>query len=345
MDLLDRYLQAVKKHLPWKRQDDIIAELKANLESQLEEKEAELGRPLTRGEAEDWLREMGSPLKVAAGYQRQQYLIGPAVFPTFWFVLRMAWFWVTVAFVIGHAVQFATSSQGWSGLWDAVILLPIVLMMTAGWVTLTFAIIEFTAAHSSKRWGANPAASAGWNPSSLPPVDQGAAPGKGPRSHGRAVAEVALGFLWLVLLLLIPWQPYVLLGPGAAYLLNSPFQLGPVLIQVFWWIVALNVLQVGWRLADLWRGSWHEARTAQEIAVKAVGLIPPMLVLYARDHFYVLLKHPLVDQARYGATLESINRSIYWTAAVICIIVALQLAWELWRLGMNTHRRRLAASV
>jgi len=47
MELLDRYLQAVRKHLPWKRQDDIIAELRANLESQLEEKEAELGRSLT----------------------------------------------------------------------------------------------------------------------------------------------------------------------------------------------------------------------------------------------------------------------------------------------------------
>ena len=47
MELLDRYLQAVKKHLPWKRQDDIIAELRVNLESQLEEREDELGRPLT----------------------------------------------------------------------------------------------------------------------------------------------------------------------------------------------------------------------------------------------------------------------------------------------------------
>jgi len=43
MELLDRYLQAVKRHLPWERQDDIIAELKANLESQLEDKESELG--------------------------------------------------------------------------------------------------------------------------------------------------------------------------------------------------------------------------------------------------------------------------------------------------------------
>ena len=31
MELLDRYLQAVKKHLPLQRQDDILAELRANL--------------------------------------------------------------------------------------------------------------------------------------------------------------------------------------------------------------------------------------------------------------------------------------------------------------------------
>ena len=43
MELLDRYLEAVKKHLPWKRQDDIIAELRANLEAQLDDKETELG--------------------------------------------------------------------------------------------------------------------------------------------------------------------------------------------------------------------------------------------------------------------------------------------------------------
>src|SRR5664279_4755957 len=61
MELLDRYLQAVRKYLPFRRQDDIIAELRANMESQLLDKEAELGRPLTIGEQEDLLRKMGHP--------------------------------------------------------------------------------------------------------------------------------------------------------------------------------------------------------------------------------------------------------------------------------------------
>ena len=66
MELLDRYVEAVRKHLPWQRQDDIIAELRANLEAQLEEKEAALGRPLTRPEAEAWLNQLGSPMLMAA---------------------------------------------------------------------------------------------------------------------------------------------------------------------------------------------------------------------------------------------------------------------------------------
>ena len=69
MDLLDRYLDAVQRHLPWDRQDDILAELRANLESQLEDKEEELGRPLTKEEAEAWLKKIGPPIQVAGRYK------------------------------------------------------------------------------------------------------------------------------------------------------------------------------------------------------------------------------------------------------------------------------------
>lgn len=118
MDLLDRYLQAVKKHLPWQRQDDIVAELRANLESQLEDKEAALGRSLTIGEAEDWLREMGPPIQVAARYQPQQFLIGPSVFPTYWFVLRMALLWGTGIYSLVSAVQiFAAPAPTAAAYW------------------------------------------------------------------------------------------------------------------------------------------------------------------------------------------------------------------------------------
>ena len=44
MDLLKRYLQAVKFFLPRGQQDDIIRELSENLISQFEDREEALGR-------------------------------------------------------------------------------------------------------------------------------------------------------------------------------------------------------------------------------------------------------------------------------------------------------------
>ena len=133
MELLDRYLQAVKKHLPWERQDDIIAELRANLEAQLEDKEAELGRPLTREEAEEWLKEIGAPIQVAARYQRQQCLIGPAIFPTYSYVLKLVLTWATVIYAIANAVAIAASNQGGEAVLRAALRLP--------WIWLTNAAI------------------------------------------------------------------------------------------------------------------------------------------------------------------------------------------------------------
>src|SRR5215471_9440096 len=104
MELLERYLQAVKKYLPLKRQDDIIAELRANMESQIEDRESELNRPLTQGEFDDLLRKMGHPMVVASRYQPQQYLIGPTLFPMYLYVLRIALLWAFIICMIVTAV-------------------------------------------------------------------------------------------------------------------------------------------------------------------------------------------------------------------------------------------------
>src|SRR5258708_5803982 len=169
MELLDRYLQAVKKHLPWKRQDDIIAELRANLESQLEDKEAELHRPLTPGEAESWLKQLGSPFQVAARYQPQQYLIGPALFPMYLYVMRLASMWAVIIATIVGVVTFVLGPANGSALADAILRLPFVLIQTAASVTLVFAAIQFLAARSPEQCPPIPGFSPPWSPPSFPP--------------------------------------------------------------------------------------------------------------------------------------------------------------------------------
>jgi hypothetical protein len=343
MDLLDRYLQAVKKHLPWQRQDDILAELRANLESQLEDKEAELGRPLNPAETEDWLRQIGPPMRVAARYQPQQYLIGPAIFPTYWFVLRMVFFWAAIIYTVVSAVLIATLTPSWMDVLEAALRVPVVLMTAAAWVTLIFAALEFAATHYPEKFNKSALSSVNWSPSALPPVVKEAAHGGKQRTYAHAVAEVVFGALFLIWFLLFPHHPYLLLGPGAAYMSALPFQLGPVWIHVYWWVVALNVLQLIWRCIALYLGKWQR-QNAERIVMSALGLIPLDILLFAaRDHAYVLLKHPALDMARYGGALDSINMAIYRVTLFLCVVIGVQLLWRIVRQFLRAHRRRAAA--
>jgi hypothetical protein len=343
MDLLDRYLQAVKKFLPSRRQDDIIAELRANMESQLEDKESELGRPLTTGEFEDWLRQMGSPMLVAARYQPQQYLIGPAIFPIYWYVMRLALLWATVIYTVVTALVLALKTSGGTAVIDALFRVPGVLVSVATWVTFVFAIIEFATSRYPEKCPPMAGAAGPWSPSKLPPLEKEIASGKKPRSFTTAVAEVVFGFLFLGWLLLIPRHPFLLMGPGAFYLQASPFQLTQVWWTFFWLIVAVNIVQLSWRCLDLLRGKWQQSGRAQRIAITALSLIPFGQLLLVPDRNYVIIKHPELDQLRHAATLNSINQNIRLALLLVCAIVVLQLAWEISQLIRDAYRKRAAA--
>jgi hypothetical protein len=344
MELLERYLEAVKKHLPWERQDDIIAELRANLEAQLEEKEAALGRPLSTAEMEDWLKELGQPIQVAAGYQPQRYLIGPAFFPMYWYVLKMALGWAAVIYSIVTVVTvFAQGNPSGMAFLEAMLRIPWVLMITAAWVTAIFAAVEYGVLRKGFEFKGIAVPPSSWSPGTLPPIASRGIDGKKPRSYAKAVAELVFGILFLGWLLLIPTHPYLVMGPGAYILRVSPYQLSPALMQFFWCVVALNVIQLGWKAVDLYRGTWGVPSRAQHIVFSLVGLIPLGALLSVPNHMFVLLKHPELDLAKLGANLDATNAAIYKALLLVAAIVVLKLVWELGQMGIEGYKRRVAA--
>jgi hypothetical protein len=88
MDLLERYLQAVGQYLPPATREDVLAELRVNLQAEMDERAAENESPLTESEAAAILKAHGRPVLVAARYLPPRYLIGPELFP---FCLQAAW--------------------------------------------------------------------------------------------------------------------------------------------------------------------------------------------------------------------------------------------------------------
>jgi len=343
MELLDRYLQAVRKYLPLRRQDDIIAELRANMESQIEDRESEVGRPLTQGEFDDFLRKMGHPMVVASRYQPQQYLIGPTIFPMYLYVLRIALLWVFVICMIVAAVVTPLTPPGAQSVFDALLRIPGILIQTAAWITLVFAAFDFARTRYPSVGSQIEGVNKNWSPSSLPPLTKDATrAGKG-RSFAQAVIEIVFSALFLVWLLLIPKHPFLMLGPGVAYLQSAPYQLSPAWWSFFWCVVALNVIQIVWKSIDLVRGQWQSSGPMQQILFKVFGLVPITVLLTAPDHNYISLKNPAVDAAHYGQNLSQINNGIHLAFSVICAIVVLQLSFDLAKWIWEHYRNRIAA--
>jgi hypothetical protein len=107
MDLLERYLQAVRAYLPNTQQDDILKELGENLRAQMEDKETEIGRPLNEDDVAAVLKKHGHPIFVAARYRQTRHLIGSTLFPVYWFVMKIILAFVGIGYAISALVLIA----------------------------------------------------------------------------------------------------------------------------------------------------------------------------------------------------------------------------------------------
>ncbi|HUY77114.1 MAG TPA: hypothetical protein VMV29_10110 [Ktedonobacterales bacterium] len=116
MDLIERYIREVKAYLPGKQQTDIGQELNGNLHAAVDDREEELGRPLTESEVERLLQGFGHPLVVAGRYQASQgslafgpRLIGPVLFPLY---LRVLWLLIGIGSLLHALILVALGVTG-----------------------------------------------------------------------------------------------------------------------------------------------------------------------------------------------------------------------------------------
>jgi len=151
MQLLDRYLTAIKFWLPKKQCADIAAELEANLRAEIDDRAAALGRPLTEDEIASILKEHGAPILVASRYQQDsrtvtfgKQLIGPLVFPYYWTAIKVTLLLLLIPGVV-PAVVIGTEAHGqpFSQLGHALVRIALLALPVLFIVTLVFAAIDF----------------------------------------------------------------------------------------------------------------------------------------------------------------------------------------------------------
>jgi hypothetical protein len=237
MDIIDRYLDALRLLLPRDERDDIAAELRDELMSRREEREAELGRPLTRAENEAMLRAFGHPVTLAARYGHQHYLIGPELYPVYALVTKVVLAAVSVAALV-TGIVLATVGPG--DLHHA-IGAPIEIVWNGGFasvgaVTIVFAILQ--------RSGAGARALGNWSVDELPRAPRRRTPGA--VDFVAAIVAQALFLLWWTSGLPF-WQAEFQAAPHGLLVA----QLAPVWRGLYLPVVAMALLVVAVNAARL----------------------------------------------------------------------------------------------
>jgi hypothetical protein len=314
MDLIDRYVASIRRNLPHSRADDIAAELRDVLASRVEDKEEMLGRRLTPEETAALLKDFGHPLIVAARYRKQQWLIGPDVFPFYLAVLRVVLTVLAAIFVVGVATSLLfrgggiihSLGQAFGGLWMS-------LMVSLAIVTIVFVVLErtgFPADHVHR-----------WDPAQLPDVDD-----KQPGPWESAI-EVAFGvgfLLWWTGLIHIPF------AMGGASFRMEP---APIFAQLYWPILALAAARLVHNLVQWLRPRWKAVRATLAVLTTIGGLIL-LGMLYRAGSWVTIVPTGLgTDQA--AALQTSVNLACRIAIVVAAIVWTLNAMLAVYRLSRS----------
>ncbi|HEY4008891.1 MAG TPA: hypothetical protein VGM11_01985, partial [Acidobacteriaceae bacterium] len=277
MELIERYLQAIGQYLPADTRNDILAELRSELEEQVDARAAEWGRPLDEADVAALLKAHGRPSVIALRYLPQRSLIGPTVFPFYEWTLRRGLPVVLLLAALANGLVFAVSPhQGPLAprIADAIFGLVPTLFIFWGVVTILFAAVDWARTKPLGR-----AHTDRWDPLKLPALK--AQPAR-QRSFYFRLFELAAHLLWMTYVLLIPTHPFLMIGPGAAAMRSAGVGLAPVWHPFFNLLILMLCVQLVMRIVALWPGEQALVKPLDVLA-NIIGIAGVSLLASARQ--------------------------------------------------------------
>jgi len=251
MDLIERYVREVGRHLPRKNRADIQAELQSTLVDTLE---AQVGVEASQEEVIDLLKEFGPPERVAASYWPEgQYLIGPKLYPLFRMVVGIALsvFAIVQLVLLGVTIVFNQETLPALEFFGEFIAS---IFFAFGIIVLVFAVLQ--------RFDVRPETETEeWDPRDLPAIEE-----TDTINRGWTVAEITVGLIIIAILLFLPDKIGVVLSPGMEFILN------PVIFSYIPLIILTMLLGIGLDVILLWRGRWELSTRIAKIATNLFGI-------------------------------------------------------------------------
>lgn len=266
-NLVERYVHQVGRYLPQKERAEIQAELRSQIQDQLDDRYK--GAP-SEADVAEVLKELGDPRHMAASYGGEQYLVGPNLYPIMMMVLRRGWALVPPIAVLVHI--FAALLGDETG--DLITLLletaAGAFQATAlftGIVVLIFAILQHSGEDLSEITGDNRA----FNPLDLPAVNDPAEVDRFETTFGIAFGAFAVLVLFYFLRVG---------GLTLRFNLSDPGDVIPVPILWLVGLIAIVIGQVVLQLVVLLRGRWTIPTWLVNAVLDLAGAVALYFVLW-----------------------------------------------------------------
>jgi len=307
----------IRRNLPAREADDIVAELRDLMLARAEEQEEKTG-------SVDWaalLQDFGHPLVIAARYRKQQWLIGPELYPFYVHFLKMIVGIVLIIVTCISAIKVALWASdpgpaitGFLGsIWGAV-------AGTVGSVTIVFVIVERVAKGSAVKC-------THWKPSELPEVFD-----KQPTVYESAF-EVGFGLLILLWWVgIIPTPP---IWAGEFHL-----EAAPVWTGLHWPVALLLAGRLAYGLVRWLRPRWKIVRGLLG-ATTAVGALIIAGLIYRAGQWVTVVPTGMSPDQVVGLQ-GALDLAFRIAIVAVVVIWTLGILGELWKLTRGWRGSRLA---
>lgn len=302
MSLIERYVSEIARRLPKRQREDVQQELRSALGDALDSR---VEGEATEEEIVELLLEFGSPEVVAASYRPEsQYLIGPALYPTFRTVTGVVVMVLAGLVVVGFAIDLAVDPPQGGG-----VLVSLLGLVTGIWDTAlsAFAIIVLIFA-LLQRFAGDESEGESWDPRELPDLSDHDVVGR-----GEAIVGIVLPIVFLALMNLLRGHFGVMVEPGGELLLNDVFQ-----DNLPWLNLALG-LGIILNAVLLRTGRWHWPTRLFNWAIDLYWIWA--LIKISRE--VVVRKTELVA----AGTPEPEAGMLIWAVTLVPWIVGLLVAW------------------
>lgn len=277
MKLVKRYLEQVETWLPDSADKDVLEELQSTIEAHIDDFEEEQGRAPDDQDIARILKSIGSPRAVAASYGKQLYLIGPELYPTWRYSVRIALTLVLILFVLSGLLRSMSGlnenffTPGWYG--NLIELGLIAFAIT----TLIFAVLEYQ--------GKTDYFKDKWDPLAQSSVKQTKS------DHQDAATNVISDIAFFVI-----WNRWLDFSDDAVYRLDSlTVQFHEVYHLLFWPVNILLLCSIalyGWQLFG---HLWNKATVIGALLIDFASLVILGLMLNYVDATQVTVLSDAMD--------------------------------------------------